>query len=378
MTKGREAVVRFVNAYDRPSSIHLHGSYSRTAFDGWAEDVTNPGEYKDYYYPNGQPMRTLWYHDHAIGITAVNAYFGQAGFYILDDPVKSAQLQLPSGNYDIPLMLAGKQFQSNGELVSPELERVSLYGDVITVNAQPWPFLSVEPRKYKFRLLDASISRTFSLYLVDEAKPTTRLSFTVVGADAGYLDHPVSTQSLVIAMAERYEIVIDFAAYAGKSLVLMNERSFQTNPDYPATDRVMKYVVGKTVSSTVGNGVIPAHLSTLNTPKSDTTVDHEFTFERKNGQWLINGVGFEDVKERILAKPIRGLTERWRLINKGGGWSHPIHIHLIDFQVQSRVGGRGAVMPYEAAALKDVVYLGTNEQVEVSGLYQNSIPRFSR
>jgi bilirubin oxidase len=81
MTKGREAVVRFVNKYDRPSSIHLHGSYSRTPFDGWAEDRTFPGEYKDYYYPNAQPMRTLWYHDHSLSITAVNAYFGQAGFY---------------------------------------------------------------------------------------------------------------------------------------------------------------------------------------------------------------------------------------------------------------------------------------------------------
>ena len=171
-------------------------------------------------------------------------------------------------------------------------------------------------------------------------------------------------------MAERYEIIIDFAAYAGKSLILMNERDFQTNPDYPATDRVIKYVVGTTVSSTDGNGAVPTtrHLSTLNTPKSDTTVDHEFTFERKNGQWLINGVGFEDIPNRILAKPVRGNTERWRLINKGGGWSHPIHIHLIDFQVQARTGGRGAVMPYEAAALKDVVYLGTNEQVDVSSL----------
>ena len=82
MTRGREAVVRFINKYDKPSSIHLHGSYSRTPFDGWAEDRTYPGEYKDYYYPNAQPMRTLWYHDHSLGITAVNAYFGQAGFYV--------------------------------------------------------------------------------------------------------------------------------------------------------------------------------------------------------------------------------------------------------------------------------------------------------
>lgn len=134
MTKGREAIVRFINDYDRPSSIHLHGSYSRTAFDGWAEDVTNPGQYKDYYYPNAQPVRTLWYHDHAVGITAINAYFGQAGFYILQDQAVSDALQLPTGDYDIPLMIAAKQFLPSGKLLSPENERESLYGDVLTVN----------------------------------------------------------------------------------------------------------------------------------------------------------------------------------------------------------------------------------------------------
>lgn len=227
MTKGREAVVRFSNHYTRNSSIHLHGSYSRTPFDGWAEDVTGPNQYKDYYYPNAQPVRTLWYHDHALGITAVNAYFGQAGFYILEDEAVSEKLKLPTGNYDVPLMLAARQYQANGQLVSPELERVSLYGDVIHVNGQPWPYFKVEPRKYKFRLLDAAISRTFSLYLVEDSAPTVPLVFTVVGADAGYLDHPVPSKSLVIAMAERYEIVIDFALYQGKNLTLMNSRDFQ-------------------------------------------------------------------------------------------------------------------------------------------------------
>ena len=363
MTRGREAVVRFINKYDRPSSIHLHGSYSRSAFDGWAEDVTNPGQFKDYYYPNGQPERTLWYHDHAVSITAVNAYFGQAGFYELKDP--AVNLGLPQDQYDVPLMIAARQFAADGSLVSPANERVSLYGDVITVNAQPWPYMKVEPRKYKFRLLDASVSRTFRLYLVDDSAPTTRLPFTVVAADAGYLSKPVPTTDVVIAMAERWEIVIDFAQYAGKNLTIMNERQFQTNPDFAATDRVIRFVVGNTVTSTANNGPIPSVLGNLAIPPPKNTIDHEFEFQSKNGQWLINGVGFEDVANRILAKPQRGKVERWRLINKGGGWSHPIHVHLVDFQVESRVGGRGAVTPYEAASLKDVVYLGTNEQVEI-------------
>jgi bilirubin oxidase len=244
----------------------------------------------------------------------------------------------------------------------------------------------VEPRKYKFRILDASISRSYKLYLVADNAPNTRLPFTVVGADAGYLDHrklisftslyiradnyeAVPTDNLVIAMAERYEVVIDFAAYAGQNLTLKNEQQFQTNEDYPATDRVLRFVVGNTVKDTSNNGPIPAHLADLAQPADHPTIDHSFTFERTNGQWLINGVGFEDIPNRILAFPAQGRVQRWELINKSGGWSHPIHIHLIDFRVDKRTGGRGAVTPYEAAALKDVVYLGTNERVEVIANY---------
>lgn len=207
-------------------------------------------------------------------------------------------------------MIASKQFQANGKLVSPENERVSLYGDVITVNGQPWPYVDVEARKYKFRLLDASISRSYKLYLVADDAPNTRLDFTVVGADAGYLSQPVVTKYVIIAMAERYEIVIDFDKYEGKNLTLMNERSFQTNPDFPASDKVIRFVVGKKTSDD-GNGNIPNPLASLAIPEQHTTIDHSFTFESKNGQWLINGVGFEDVKNRVLAFPKQGKVERW-------------------------------------------------------------------
>lgn len=143
--RGTETVVRFINASPQNNiSIHLHGSPSRAPWDGWAEDMTPVGQYKDYYYPNSQSGRMLWYHDHAVDITAVNAYFGQAGTYILHDPAEDA-LGLPSGYgvYDIPLVLSSKQYQSNGQLFSPAGETVSLYGDVVHVNGQPWPFFNV-------------------------------------------------------------------------------------------------------------------------------------------------------------------------------------------------------------------------------------------
>ncbi|KAI5791979.1 Cupredoxin [Geopyxis carbonaria] len=368
MTRGREALVRFVNEYSRPSAVHLHGSFSRAPFDGWAEDTIDPGQYKDYYFPNHQPARTLWYHDHAIHITAVNAYYGQAGFYILQDPAEEARLGLPQGRYDVPLMLQAKQYQSNGQLFSPESERTSLYGDVIHVNGQPWPYLKVEPRKYRFRLLDAAISRTFQLSLTEAGK-STKLPFTVVAADAGYMSRPVTTTSLYLAMAERYEIIVDFAAYKGKNITMKNARDVMKDEDYAGTDRVMQFVVGQTVTDTSNNGPPPSTLASLDLPTPKSTIDQRFKFERTNGEWRINGVGFADVQNRILAKPRRGLTELWELENSSGGWSHPIHIHLVDFQIVSRSGGRGAVTPYEAAALKDVVLLGTNEKVTVLAKY---------
>lgn len=368
MTRGRRAVVRFINVYSNPSSIHLHGSYSRAPWDGWAEDVTFPGQFKDYYYPNGQPQRTLWYHDHAIGITAVNAYFGQAGFYELIDPIVG-QFGLPTGQFDVPLMLTAKYFNTDGTMQSPVDERVSFYGDIICVNGFPYPFFEVEPRKYRFRLLDAGVSRTFSLYLTQDITPTAPETFTVVASDTGFLSEPVNTTNLVIAVAERYEIVIDFAQYIGQNVTLRNEQQFQTNPDYLNTDLVLKFIVGDVVTD-FSNNTIPATLAEIEEPPAHTVVDHQFTFERDGQMWLINGVGFEDIPNRILAKPAQGEVQRWVLTNKSAGWMHPIHIHLIDFQVVSRTGGRNVVEPYEALGLKDVVYLGTGEEVELTAFYQ--------
>ncbi|KAJ4313124.1 hypothetical protein N0V94_007103 [Neodidymelliopsis sp. IMI 364377] len=365
MEKGREAVVRFKNHGDKDLSVHLHGSYSRAPFDGWAEDVTKPGQYKDYYYPNHQSARTLWYHDHAVHHTAENAYFGQAGFYILHDPAEDA-LGLPSGNYDLPLALSAKQYNDDGTLFDPKDETDSLFGDVIHVNGQPWPFHKVEPRKYRLRFLDASISRAFTLTFEADGKT---VPFHVIGADTGLLTKPVQTSSLEISMAERWEIVFDFSQFAGKNVTLKNGRDVQRDEDYNSTDKVMQFVVGKDVSSQAGNGSLPPSLRTVPFPPSKSGIDRTFKFGRSGGQWTVNGITFADVNNRILAKPPRGKIEIWELENFSGGWSHPVHIHLVDFQILSRTGGKRSVLAYEKEALKDVVLLGQNEKVTVIARY---------
>ncbi|KAI4715643.1 oxidase cueO precursor [Aureobasidium sp. EXF-10727] len=370
MQQGREAVVRFINHADRANSVHLHGSYSRAPFDGWAEDTTEPGQYKDYYYPNAQAARTLWYHDHAVGHTAENAYYGQAGFYILEDAQKNA-LNLPSGDYDIPLALAAKRYNPDGSLWDPEAngETTSVFGDVIQINGAPWPYLNVEPRKYLFRFLDTSISRSFQLYAEADKKVGTRIPFTVIGSDAGLLASPVSTTQLDISMAERWECVFDFSGYAGQNITLKNTGNVAADDDFDGTDRVMRFVVDNSVSDTKNNGPLPTTLRSVPLPPAKTGIDRSYEFMRSNGEWQVNGVTWADVEDRVIAKPERGSVERWELINSAGGWSHPIHIHLIDFQVVGRTGGTRGVLPYEQTALKDVVWLNKNEKVQVLARY---------
>ncbi|KAF7540160.1 hypothetical protein G7054_g1613 [Neopestalotiopsis clavispora] len=369
--RGTESVVRFINQAERENSVHLHGSPSRAPFDGWAEDVTFPGQYKDYYYPNFESARLLWYHDHALGITAENAYFGQAGAYIVTDAAEDA-LGLPSGygEFDVPLILSAKFYNQDGTLQTTVNERESTWGDVIHVNGQPWPFMNVEPRKYRFRFLNSAISRSFALYFAKTSALGARLPFQVIASDAGLLEKPVTVDDLYISIAERYEIVFDFTSFAGQSIEMRNEEQaggIGVDDDYENTDKVMRFVVGS--NPVADPSTVPATLRDVPFPPSTTGVDHHFRFHRSNGEWLINGVGFEDVENRVLAKVPRGTVEIWELENSSGGWSHPIHVHLVDFRVIKRTGNARGVEPYEAEGLKDVVWLGRGETVTVEAHY---------
>ncbi|RPA74853.1 hypothetical protein BJ508DRAFT_215038 [Ascobolus immersus RN42] len=365
MNVGERSVVRFVNEANTPSSIHLHGSPSRPPFDGWAEDTIAKGNYKDYVWPN-VGARTLWYHDHAMHVTAVNAFYGQAGFYILQDPVKEAALNLPNGKYDVPLSIVDRIYRTNGELVSPAGEDDSYWGDVIHVNGVPWPYLEVEPRKYRFRICDMSLSRSYKMSI--QTKSNVKVPYHVIATDAGYVQTPIPTSEMVLGIGERYEIVVDFASYAGQNLTMRNPRDFSKNEDFALTNQIMQFRVAKSLSSTGGNGNLPSQLTTLEYPPNPNRVDRTFKFERTNGQWKINGVGFAEASKRVLAKPAYGNVEVWRLENSSGGWAHPIHIHLIDFKVLSRSSSRG-VQAYENG-YKDVVQLLENESVTVLARFQ--------
>lgn len=365
--RGTETVVRYTNNGEQSSAVHLHGSYTHSAWDGWAFDEIQPGQWKDYYYPNSESARSMWYHDHAHGHTASDAYYGQAGCYIITDPAEDA-LGLPSGQYDIPLALTDKIYQSNGDLVAPTGSLINFFGDTIEVNGQPWPYMNVEPRKYRFRLFDMSLSRSYDIYLANENSQA--IQFQVIASDSGLFAAPVDTSDLVVSMGERYEIVIDFSGFKGQNVTMMNGQQIAQIEEFDNTDKVMRFVVGDSVSDESNNNVPSSLASNIQWPAQVSEVNQEFNFQMGGADfWTVNGVDFTDPNTRVLARLPQGTVQRWKFRHTGGPAVHPVHLHLVNMQVLSRSGGNRGLAPYEAAGLKDVVMLAPGEEVEVLAMF---------
>src|SRR4051794_16965698 len=207
--------------YEPSTSTHLHGHPSFPEFDGYANDLSHPAgrglpaQSKTYTYENDTEPRTLWYHDHGVHHTAQNVYMGMAAQYWLTSPEERAT-PLPKGAFELPLIISDAAFQSNGDLLFDDRSTAGVNGDVILVNGVPWPVLKVLPRTYRFRLLDASIARGYRLRL------STGQPMFVVGTDGGLVRNPQPVTELRVGMAERYELVIDFAKHRGERIELQN------------------------------------------------------------------------------------------------------------------------------------------------------------
>src|SRR4051812_23703555 len=204
--------------WQRSTSTHLHGSASLPQYDGYASDLTFPGQVKKYFYPNSQDARTLWYHDHGVHHTSQNAYNGLAGLYILHDE-EEASLGIPTGApgspsapYDVPMIVRDAMFATDGTLIYDDNSESGVYGDVPLINGVPWPLMEVEPRIYRFRILNASVSRSYEWSLSDGR---STVPMTVIGTDGSLMPQPKVVSKLRHGMAERYEIIIDFSKYKG-------------------------------------------------------------------------------------------------------------------------------------------------------------------
>ena len=349
--------------YRMDTSTHLHGSPSLPQYDGYANDVTFPAYRKTYHYPNTGPARTMWYHDHAVHHTAQNAYSGLAAQYIVHDDAE--RNLLPQGEFDVPVTVTDAMFDSRGRLAYDDESHSGLWGDVILVNGVPWPTMKVKRRVYRFRLLNASISRSYRFQL------STRDPVTMVATDGGLMPTSQQVGSWRHAGAERYEILIDFAKYRPGQRVELRNLSNDNNRDYDHTMKVMAFDVTDEPFDTsdpsatrVPTTLVGSEPMTLKASQSRRT--RRFRLHRSNGIWKIGDQSWQQIVDsgytKALASPALNDIEIWEFENSSGGWFHPLHIHLVDFQILARNGRQP--FSYERGP-KDVVYTGENETIRL-------------
>ena len=351
-----------------PSITHLHGGHSEAASDGHPDAwytpnfaETGPQFYDNnglFTYHNDQEAATLWYHDHTLGITRLNVYAGLAGFYILRDAWEE-NLGLPSGNYEIPLVIQDRRFYEDGELYYPykveELESPlvkplntdgvtvlpEMFGDFILVNGKAWPYLEVEPRKYRLRFLNGSDSRFYDLYLPG-------VMFHQIGSDGGFLDSPIERNRLLIGPGERLDVIVDFSdpSLWSQILILKNiARSpfpFGETPNPRTSGQIMAFKVtipmdeGVVDNSTIPNSLRPAEFQVGEPVNMRQLVLFEGTDEYGRLKPMLGTAeeGRKDFTDPVTEKPEFETIEEWEIYNTTAD-AHPIHLHLVHFQVIS-------------------------------------------
>jgi FtsP/CotA-like multicopper oxidase with cupredoxin domain len=405
MPTGHESLVRFNNKISvtryfknqynpclpnnkrsgRPISVHLHGSASLAPYDGWAEDETCFGETKDYVYPNFR-SGTGWYHDHALHITAHNAYYGLAGMYFITAKKSIGGCGEPWNLDNIEerhLILNDKVLDSKCQLYSDihKQHKDDLYGDINLVSGIPFPNMKLDAKWYRFRLLNAAVSRPYLLKIVDEQnKEISSTICKIIAADGGFRDEPADfpTSGLLIGVAERYEVVCDFSKLKNKVLYLYNFKDDKKMKDVPYfcySHLVAKLIISNNdknnvpfIYNPVPRGQVNIMTKVLSqddinkalTMINDGQAHRTFDFGRSNGHWTINGESWNTMK--LAAEDVGQNTwELWKF-KTGGGWFHPVHIHLIDFLMLKRDGDFG-IQPYEYLSPKDVLYLAPSNTI---------------
>jgi spore coat protein A, manganese oxidase len=344
--KGRTSVVRVTNGLTFNQNVHLHGGLVPAASDGHPMQLIEPGGAFTYTYPNTQDAATLWYHDHAHGLSARTMFYGLAGFYIVEDDLE-ASLELPSGDFDVPLVIQDKAFGADGELVYTENIDQGFLGDTIVVNGVVSPRFAVRRALYRLRFLNASNAREYRLEL-GNGDPMVQ-----VAGDGGLLEAPVARPSVPLGPAERADVVVDFRRLAAGAQV-----ELRNGLGEGGTAAVMRFDV---TGSRTSSGRVPAQLRPREEiPAPTATRRWDLNFSTSGApEWQISGIGFDI--DRIDARPRLGSTERWFFVNRSHR-AHPMHLHGVHFRVLERSSGG---VPAGERAWKDTVMVALNETVIV-------------
>jgi spore coat protein A len=307
--------------------VHLHGAHVPPEYDGYPESTFVSGGSRLYRYPNTQRATMLWYHDHALGLTRYNVMLGLAGVYLLRDAEEKA-LPLPRGNYEIPLLVQDKTLNTDGSINYPaQWSEIPFMGDKVLVNGKIWPYLRVDRGKYRFRIVNGSNHRIFQFALSDGH------TFYVIGSDGGLLNAPAPVTRFAMGPAERVDIVMDFADYAPGTEVLLENDDPGEAPESGAR-RVMKFIVTDQMGWT---SPMPTTLSNVERiSESQAVRTRSFLLKRTHDamtgfKFRFGDQGWDEMTEF----PVLGTTEIWAFANMTTE-THPIHIHLVQFQILDR------------------------------------------
>jgi FtsP/CotA-like multicopper oxidase with cupredoxin domain len=372
--------------------------HSPSESDGFPCDFFASGKFYDHHYANvlagfasthqpdgdvNESLSTLWYHDHRVDFTAQNVYKGLAGFYLLynqfDTGNELTGFRLPGVpgsdfyapiQFDVPLMLADRVFDPSTGLLFFDLFNLDgILGDKFLVNGKIQPFFEVEPRRYRFRVLNSGPSRWYQVFLTDRGS-NTQIPFWMISNDGNLLPKPLNVRSITLAVAERQDIIIDFRAWAGKTLYFEN-RLEQVDGRGPtgntlaagAGNFVLQFRVKGSTSVSDGSAD-PSTMRFYNLPDhtAPARVTRTFEFVRGNGQWQINGRLMDADCSTVRFRVKQNTVEHWILDNNSGGWMHPIHIHVEEFQILARNGVAPGVTE---VSRKDITPLHHNETVQL-------------
>ena len=366
--KGANINIAFQNKLSEHTNVHWHGLLVPASMDGHPEKMVMPNEAFNFQFGINQQAGASWYHPHVHKLTAKQVMQGLAGLFIVESPEEKA-LGLPSGNFEIPLIIQDKRFNADGTIqYNPDMaEKMSGYmGDTVLVNATNRPFLDVSTRFYRFRVLNASSARIYNLMMSNGA------AFHVIGSDGGILPQSERVTSLMLSPGERLDILVDFSTAKVTDQVYLMSEKFTTMGVGQGVQafKIMRFNVKKQETDTFK---VPASL--INVPKTTSPTKARY-FELKmvmkhgknsSGMHQINGNVYDG--NRIDESVALGAVETWEFDNSTGDEPHPMHIHGVQFQVVSRSGGRNVIFPHEKG-WKDTVLVAPGEKVRVISKFE--------
>lgn len=380
-------------------TTHLHNGHTPSESDGFPCYFWNSGQFYDQHYPNvlagvnsthiaqggdiNESMSTLWYHDHMLDFTSQNVYKGLMGMYNLynnfDTGDETTGFRLPSfgdgvsddSNFDVNMVFSDIVFdQQTGLQVMDTFNFDGVLGDKFLVNGKIDPVMHVHPRRYRFRWLDTGPSRFYQMFLTDTTNLNAHNMFYQISVDGNLMPNPVQVESVRMGVAERADVIIDFAQYAGKTLYIEN-RLEQTDGRGPTGNVLAAGQGHKTLKIIVDLPVVPDNSVNPNTnphyydlPEKTAAprIIRNFKFERNNGMWAINGKFMDCDETRVQVT--QNSIEQWNINNNSGGWQHPVHIHFEEFQFLKINGQTPTNSPLVQVGRRDVIRLEHNMQTQ--------------